>query len=134
MYSQCIRISYYVDDIYYLRSLLVGSNGLELIRENDYIKQPKENGYRSLHLIVSTPFTISEGRMELPVEIQLRTIAMDMRASLEHKLRYKSQNDLLVEDINELTECASVLSEMDQRMQVLFKRISERSGSSISNT
>ena len=67
----------YIDDIYYLRGLLIGNTGFRLLRERDYIKNPKSNGYRSLHLIVNVPFMIAEGRMELPVEIQLRTIAMD---------------------------------------------------------
>ncbi len=112
----------YVDDIYYLRGLLVGSNGFQLIRESDYIKSPKPNGYRSLHLIVSVPFVISEGRMELPVEIQLRTIAMDMWASLEHELRYKSTHQFSEEDQRELARCSEVLADVDQTMQSLFQK------------
>ncbi len=114
----------YVEDIYYLRSLLVGNTGFRLIRESDYIKEPKPNGYRSLHLIVSVPFVISEGRVELPVEIQLRTIAMDMWASLEHELRYKSTYHLSDDDLKELTHCADILSSVDDTMQGLFKRAS----------
>lgn len=111
----------YVDDIYYLRNLLVGSSGFELVRERDYIKEPKPNGYRSLHLIVSVPFMIAEGRMALPVEIQLRTIAMDMWASLEHELRYKSDRDFSEHESQELLECAQTLAELDQKMQALYR-------------
>ena len=112
----------YVDDIYYLRDLLV-QNTFHLIRECDYIKTPKHNGYRSLHLIVSVPFVISEGRMELPVEIQLRTIAMDMWASLEHELRYKSGRTCSEAEAEALLQCADSLSAVDGKMQLLFKTV-----------
>ncbi len=111
----------YVDDIYYLRKLLIGNSGYELLRERDYIKEPKLNGYRSLHLIVNVPFMIAEGRMALPVEIQLRTIAMDMWASLEHELRYKSDRDFSEAESRELLECARTLADLDQKMQELYK-------------
>ena len=88
----------YLDDIYYLRSLLTRSESYTVLREVDYIKEPKDTGYRSLHLIVNVPIVISEGTMVLPVEIQLRTIAMDMWASLEHELRYKSDRKFTQQD------------------------------------
>ena len=84
----------YLDDICYLRSLLARNENFKIIREVNYIKEPKESGYRSLHLICDVPIVISEGTLHLPVEIQLRTIAMDMWACLEHELRYKSQRDV----------------------------------------
>lgn len=112
----------YVEDIYYLRGLLIGNNGFQLLRENDYIRNPKPSGYRSLHLIVSVPFVTSVGKMELPVEIQLRTIAMDMWASLEHELCYKSGYHFSDEDSRTLLQCASALSEVDEKMQILFKK------------
>ncbi len=115
----------YVDDIYYLRGLLVGGNGFQLIRESDYIKNPKPNGYRSLHLILNVPFVISEGKMELPVEIQLRTIAMDMWASLEHELHYKSDSPISDQDLRELARCADTLSEVDRSMQELFRKVTD---------
>ncbi len=111
----------YVDDIYYLRDLLIGNSSYELLRERDYIKQPKPNGYRSLHLILNVPFMIAEGRMALPVEIQLRTIAMDMWASLEHELRYKSDRDFSQAESRELLACAETLASLDQKMQELYK-------------
>jgi putative GTP pyrophosphokinase len=114
----------YVDDIYYLRDLLADSS-FRLIRECDYIKNPKPNGYRSLHLIVSVPFMISEGQMELPVEIQLRTIAMDLWASLEHEMRYKSGRVFSEAEANELLLCSQALTEVDQTMQRLFKTVTD---------
>ncbi len=111
----------YVEDIYYLRDLLIGNSGYQLLREHDYIKNPKPNGYRSLHLIVEVPFMIAEGRMALPVEIQLRTIAMDMWASLEHELRYKSDRDFTEQESQELLDCAQTLAQLDQKMQNLYK-------------
>lgn len=112
----------YVDDIYYLRSLLIGNTGFQLIRERDYIQNPKQNGYRSLHLIVNVPFMIAEGRMELPVEIQLRTIAMNLWASLEHELRYKSGRVFAESESDKLLECAERLASVDQEMQALFRQ------------
>ena len=112
----------YTDDIYYLRDLLVGNTGFRLLRERDYIKAPKSNGYRSLHLIVNVPFMIAEGRMELPVEIQLRTIAMDLWASLEHELRYKSGRVFSEHESNHLLKCARTLASVDQEMQELFRQ------------
>ena len=111
----------YIDDIYYLRRLLTGSGGYSLLREHDYIKNPKPNGYRALHLIVNVPFMIAEGRLELPVEIQLRTLAMDMWASLEHELRYKSSHSFAPEELEQLRQCATVLSCVDLKMQELYR-------------
>lgn len=111
----------YVDDIYYLRDFIIGKNCFCLIREQNYIQAPKANGYRSLHLTVNVPIVISEGRMELPVEIQLRTIAMDMWASLEHELRYKSERAFTQEEGERLKQCAETLQQVDDVMQRLFQ-------------
>ena len=111
----------YLDDIYYLRSLLTRSESYTVIREVDYIKAPKETGYRSLHLIVNVPIVISEGTMVLPVEIQLRTIAMDMWASLEHELRYKSSRAFSEADANRLRVCSEAVYEVDREMQNIYK-------------
>lgn len=111
----------YVDDIYYLRNLMVDHSGFNLMKERDYIHAPKENGYRSLHLIMSVPFMVAEGRMELPVEIQLRTIAMDMWASLEHELCYKSSRIFSGAEEGELRACSDTLAQVDERMRRLFR-------------
>lgn len=111
----------YLDDIYYLRSLLTRFDAFKVIREVDYIKNPKPSGYRSLHLVVNVPIVISEGTMVLPVEIQLRTIAMDMWASLEHELRYKSDRQFTDEDATRLRLCSDAISEIDQEMQDIYQ-------------
>ena len=90
-----------------------------VIRESDYIKEPKPSG-RSLHLIVEVPIIISEGTLHLPVEIQLRTIAMDMWASLEHELRYKSERDFSEADAVRLRLCSEAISEVDRKMQDIY--------------
>ena len=112
----------YLDDIYYLRDLLIRNEAFKVIREVDYIREPKESGYRSLHLIVSVPIVISEGTVQLPVEIQLRTIAMDMWASLEHELRYKSDRDFDDRDARRLRVCAEAIYEVDREMQNIYQR------------
>ncbi len=111
----------YLDDIYYLRSLLTRNESFRVLREVDYIKQPKETGYRSLHLIVEVPFVISEGTLKLPVEIQLRTIAMDMWASLEHELRYKSERQWGEGDARRLRLCSDAILEIDREMQNIYQ-------------
>ncbi len=112
----------YMDDIYYLRSLLTRFESFRVIREVDYyIKETKPSGYRSLHLVVNVPIVISEGTMVLPVEIQLRTIAMDMWASLEHELRYKSDRKFTDEDAARLRLCSDAISEIDQEMQDIYQ-------------
>ena len=111
----------YLDDIYYLRGLLTRTESFRVLREADYIKEPKATGYRSLHLIVEVPIVISEGTLKLPVEIQLRTIAMDMWASLEHELRYKSERQFTDDDAARLRLCSDAISEIDQEMQDIYQ-------------
>lgn len=111
----------YLDDIYYLRGLLTRTESFRVLRETDYIKAPKETGYRSLHLIVEVPIVISEGTLKLPVEIQLRTIAMDMWASLEHELRYKSDRHWGEAEITRLRLCSEAIYEVDREMQNIYQ-------------
>lgn len=110
----------YLDDIYYMRRLLTRTESFGIIRETDYIKEPKPSGYRSLHLILDVPIVISEGTLHLPVEVQLRTIAMDMWASLEHELRYKSKRDFSESDAARLQLCSEAISEIDREMQNIY--------------
>ena len=79
----------YIDDIYLIARLLVSQSDIQLIRTNDYIRDPKPNGYRSLHLIVTVPVFLSDRTELVKVEVQVRTVAMDFWASLEHELAYK---------------------------------------------
>lgn len=109
----------FVDDIYMLADCLLKQDDIKLISKKDYIKNPKENGYRSLHLIVETPVFLESGKRYMRVEVQLRTIAMEFWANLEHRLRYKKN---LSEEINLLTQqelliCATQSAELDERMQ-----------------
>ena len=110
----------YLDDIYYMRRLLTRTESFGIQRETDYIKEPKDTGYRSLHLILDVPIVISEGTLHLPVEVQLRTIAMDMWASLEHELRYKSDRDFSESDAARLRLCSEAIGEIDREMQRIY--------------
>ena len=80
----------YINDIYAIANMLKQQDDLLIVREKDYISNPKKNGYRSYHLIVAIPIFLSSEKQIIPVEIQMRTIAMDFWASLEHQLRYKT--------------------------------------------
>ena len=113
------------DDIYHLARLLVQQDDIILVREKDYIKNPKPNGYRSLHLILDIPIFLSDEKKHMKVEVQFRTIAMDFWASLEHKLKYKKN----IEDADEigvlLKECADSIEELDYKMQGIRNRIEQ---------
>lgn len=115
------------EDIYMLADCLLNQDDITLIEKKDYIKNPKPSGYRSLHLIISVPIFLKNEKRNMKVEVQLRTIAMDFWASLEHKVRYKK--DIPIEMANELAEelrnCADVSAELDQRMQTIRTRISD---------
>lgn len=110
----------HIDDIYLIANILIAQDDVKLIRESDYIKNPKPNGYRSLHLIVTIPVFLSESTEIISVEIQIRTIAMDFWASLEHELSYKLPENKIEEITTELKECADAISEIDMRMQKLY--------------
>lgn len=109
----------FVDDIYRLADCLLQQDDITLIRSKDYIRNPKPTGYRSLHLIVSVPIFLENEKKDVKVEVQLRTIAMDFWASLEHKLRYKKNisPEMLEKLSHELTDCAEISASLDSRMQ-----------------
>ena len=111
----------FVDDIYRLANCLLQQDDVTLISQKDYIKNPKPSGYRSLHLIISVPIYLENEKKDVKVEVQLRTIAMDFWASLEHKLKYKKdlpeeKKDMLSQ---ELIDCANESAELDRRMQTV---------------
>jgi len=109
-------ICHYIDDVYHVADMILGQSDVTLLRGKDYIKNPKPNGYRSLHLTISIPVFFSDGRKDVPVEVQIRTIAMDFWASLDHELRYKATN--VPEDaVTRLRECAEKMSALDEEMQ-----------------
>ena len=114
------------DDIYAIARMLTQQDDIILIEEKDYIKNPKPNGYRSLHLILDIPIFLAEEKKHMRVEVQFRTIAMDFWASLEHKLKYKKNVDNPITIMEELKECADVISETDLRMQDIRDRIEEK--------
>lgn len=113
----------YKDDVYTIAKLLVGQDDIELIREKDYIAQPKLSGYRSLHIVVLVPVFLSESTKRVPVEIQIRTIAMDTWATLEHELKYKRKEKLSDKDELQLLRCAEAMAEVDRRMQDIHKEL-----------
>ncbi|MCI8648144.1 MAG: GTP pyrophosphokinase family protein [Firmicutes bacterium] len=111
----------YIDDVYAVASLLLRQDDIRLLRKSDYIKDPKESGYRSLHLVVEIPVFLSDKTEMVPVEIQLRTIAMDTWASLEHELKYKRTGGLTPEIEEELKNCAHAMAEVDRKMEKIHK-------------
>ena len=117
----------YVDDIYSIAKALIAQDDIELITEKDYIAHPKPNGYRSLHLIVSVPVYFTEQKKNIKVEVQIRTIAMDTWACLEHQLRYKQQITHEEEIAQHLKECADLISDIDSRMLNIRTKIEENS-------
>ena len=113
----------FLDDIYLLAGCLLQQDDVTLLDIKDYISEPKPNGYRSLHLIVQIPIYLRQGKRNVKVEIQLRTIAMDCWASLEHQLRYKKEFGQNEDTARELLECARLSAELDARMESLRKEV-----------
>ena len=111
-------------DVYMIADALLSQDDITLIERKDYIERPKKNGYRSLHLVVSVPIYLEHEKRPMRVEIQLRTIAMDVWASLEHQLRYKKDNLFTAEMAAELMHCAELSAELDGRMD----RLREKTG------
>nr|WP_330393058.1 GTP pyrophosphokinase family protein [Anaerostipes sp. 992a] len=113
------------EDIYLLADCLLEQDDILLIQKKDYIQNPKESGYRSLHLIVEVPIFLQNEKRPMKVEIQLRTIAMDFWASLEHKLRYKKniKPEEAVRLAEELEKCARISAQLDYKMQEIRNRI-----------
>lgn len=111
----------FIEDIYMLADCILKQDDVKLVSIKDYIKEPKANGYRSLHLIVEIPIFLYDEKRLVKVEIQLRTIAMESWANLEHRLRYKKTLDDETKRImdDELNECARISSILDHKMQML---------------
>jgi len=118
-------ITNYMDDIYNVEKLLTHQTDVTLLRRKDYIKHPKESGYRSLHIVVKVPVFQAKGPIDVPVEIQIRTVGMDMWASLEHKLRYKTDtNQELVDKYgDQLKGYADELEQIERGMQGIHKEL-----------
>ena len=109
----------FTSDIYYLADAISRQNDVEVLMVKDYIANPKPNGYRSYHMVISVPIYLSSGQVEMKVEIQIRTIAMDFWASLEHKIQYKFEGAAPEHMRESLKECADMAAVLDERMLAL---------------
>ena len=114
----------YIDDVYRVEEMLLRQTDLKLVKRQDYIEEPNYNGYRSLHLDMLVPVYLSESTEYVTVEIQLRSVAMDFWASLEHDLRYKTDKNSLPEGLgDEMLRCADEIAEIDRKMQKMHRQI-----------
>ncbi len=109
----------FISDIYTLADMLTNQKDVEVLQVKDYVATPKPNGYKSLHLILSVPVFLSDRVEEVPVELQIRTVAMDFWASLEHKIYYKFDRDVPAHIVAELRQAADVANSLDQKMERL---------------
>ncbi|MBQ8138437.1 MAG: GTP pyrophosphokinase family protein [Lachnospiraceae bacterium] len=109
----------FIEDVYFVARMLVKQPDIEVLEVKDYIREPKDNGYRSLHLIVSDRVNFSNVSRGVTVEIQIRTIAMDFWASTEHQLRYKKETNFTKEAHDKLKYCAELMAEADREIQNL---------------
>ncbi len=112
-------------DVYTIADALIKQDDINLLAKKDYIANPKPNGYRSLHLIVEVPIFLAHEKRIMKVEIQLRTIAMDSWATLEHQLRYKKDYDFTQEMADELLYCANLSAQLDKSMDTLREKLNK---------
>ena len=113
----------YIDDVYAVAEMLLRQSDVRLVQTQDYIQHPNFNGYRSLHLDIQIPIYFSYHTEHVNVEVQLRTVAMDFWASLEHDLRYKSQKDIPARISQEMWDAAQAIASIDRQMQAIYKEI-----------
>ena len=111
------------DDIYKLAEQLISQDDITLIRTKDYILSPKPNGYRSLHLIISVPVFFSQQKRDMKVEVQIRTIAMDFWASLEHQIKYKREIPDQENIVAKLKACADDIARIDGEMMEIHRQL-----------
>jgi putative GTP pyrophosphokinase len=115
----------YIDDVYTVSEMLLRQSDLKLMDITDYIKTPNYNGYRSLHLDLQVPIYLAERTEYVTVEVQIRTVAMDFWASLEHEIRYKASEEIPEGIEEEMLQCADEIAAIDTKMQSVFRRIRE---------
>ena len=113
----------FTSDIYKMADMISNQSDIRVLAIKDYIANPKPSGYKSYHMIVTVPVYLSDRIIDTKVEIQIRTIAMDFWASLEHKIQYKFTGDVPAEIAQELLECANMVSELDDKMLFLNNEI-----------
>ena len=116
----------FVDDVYQLAKTFAKQDDIKVLKVKDYIKHPKENGYRSLHMIVEIPIFLENEKKYVKVEVQLRTIAMDSWAALEHHLNYKKNNEITKDMEDDLYMCSLLSQELDIKMNDLKKKIENK--------
>lgn len=115
----------YIEDIYTVADLLTMQDDVRLIKKKDYIETPKPNGYRSLHLVIETPVYLSDRKELVNVEVQIRTIAMDFWASLEHELKYKTDTEVSADLAQQLKTCAETIAATDKQMQDIYRTLKQ---------
>ena len=113
----------FIEDIYQVAEMLMAQDDIKVLAIKDYIQSPKPNGYRSYHIILEVPVFFSRYKQPMRVEVQIRTVAMDFWASLEHQLKYKNDSVDTAQIAQELKECADVIAQTDVKMQQLRHRI-----------
>ncbi|WP_315898257.1 GTP pyrophosphokinase [Berryella wangjianweii] len=120
----------YIHDVYELRDMISRHDDLEVVTIKDYVANPKPNGYRSLHMVVRIPVHFPDHTAMLPVEVQIRTIAMDFWASLEHELKYKALSEVKgIDSFDELRDCSRIIRDVETRMQILAEALDNQSSS-----
>ncbi len=115
----------FIPDIYTIVEMIENMQDITVLKKKDYVSKPKESGYSSYHLIVSMPVSLSVGTIDVKVEIQIRTMAMDFWASLEHKINYKYEKDIPKSIKKELKECAKMTQKLDKKMSSLGRNLME---------
>lgn len=113
----------YIEDTFRLAEMLMGQPDLTVLETKDYISHPKPNGYRSLHVILEIPVFLSSGPVQVPVEVQFRTVAMDFWASTEHKIFYKYEGDVPADLRQRITDAAGTAARMDEEMAQLHRAV-----------
>lgn len=116
----------FIDDIYMIAALMASQDDIKILKVKDYIKNPKPNGYRSYHMIVEIPVFFSDRKQPMKVEVQIRTIAMDFWASLEHQMKYKKDVPGSEDLVNRLSQIADRINQTDMEMQEIREEIQSR--------
>lgn len=118
----------FTSDIYRIAEMIRNQNDIRVVAIKDYIRNPKASGYKSYHMLVTVPVFLSDRTVDVKVEIQIRTVAMDFWASLEHKINYKFEGHAPEHVRDELVECSRMVSALDTKMQLLNEEIKSLSG------
>lgn len=113
----------FTSDIYAIADMISNQSDIRVMEVRDYIKNPKPSGYKSYHMLITIPIYLSDRIVDTKVEIQIRTVAMDFWASLEHKINYKFEGNVPEDIRNELVECAYMVSKLDDRMMLLNEEV-----------